>query len=612
MRFIAQHRFWFMAAGFAAGALFVASAVYAAIITLTMEDLRLRGTQHGSIGPGVIFTSNDCLDCHLAAEEGQPSLFSEWEGSLMANAGRDPLFFAQMALANQDVENVGYYCMRCHVPMTFVTGHALPADGSALTAEDLDGVNCHFCHAMVDPVYQPGVSPPEDEAILAGLPGGPPQHYANSQFVLDPSGTRRGTREDSFALHWRIQSAFHKTGEFCMTCHEVGNIAVSRQADGTYRYNALGQSVPDENPHSQFPLERTGSEWKLSAFANGGVDMGGRFGGTDGPVVSTCQDCHMPAAADQACFFGPVRPDRAGHQFAGASAQVLDLIIEQRRRDNGDEGLAPLLAGRAAAASMLERAATLELGASESNLDVRVINESGHKLPTGHIEGRRVWVNVRFLDAHGLVIREHGRYDHDEAELDEQSTTVYEMHLGLSLYASEVTGLPEGPTMRMSLADTIIKDNRIPPRGFNNAAFAAAGAPVVAHSYADGQYWDDLDFEIPGRTRRVEVAVFYQQTPREYVEHLRDHNHSDHWGDTLFDLWQATGRGAPILMTSAALDLDGCIVDYTGNREADVPDIFDFLVRWFARDATANFDGQGGVDVGDLYAFLNAWFAGCP
>ena len=28
----------------------------------------------------------------------------------MANAG-DPLFYAQMGLANQDVENVGYYCM---------------------------------------------------------------------------------------------------------------------------------------------------------------------------------------------------------------------------------------------------------------------------------------------------------------------------------------------------------------------------------------------------------------------------------------------------------------------------------------------------------------------
>lgn len=611
MRFFARHRYWLMATGFAVGVLAVATVVYATIITLTLEDMHLRGTQMGAIGANVIFHSDSCLDCHTSWDAEEPSLFSEWGGSLMANAGRDPLFYAQMALANQDVENVGYYCMRCHVPMTFVTGHAMPADGSALDSTDLDGVNCHFCHAMVDPVYQAGVSPSEDEAILNALPGGPPQYYANSQFVLDPDGTRRGTRSDSASLHWRIESPFHTRGEFCMTCHEVGNIAVSRQADGTYRYNALNVRVPDENPHTQFPLERTGSEWKLSAFANGGVDMGGRFGGTRGPIVSTCQDCHMPGAADQACFFGPTRPDRAGHQFAGASAQVLDLIIEQQRRDNGDEGLAPLHAGRAAAVSMLQRAATLELGADSASLDVRIINESGHKLPTGHIEGRRVWVNVRFLDAHGRIVREHGRYDQAEALLDESTTTVYEMHLGLSLYASQVTGLQAGQTMRMSLADTIVKDNRIPPRGFDNAAFAAAGAPVVAHQYADGQYWDDLQFALPGRAIRAEVAVYYQQTPRGYVEHLRDHNHTDHWGDTLYDLWQATGRGAPIQITSASIELDGCNADYNGNGAADVADIFEFLGLWFAGNAAADFDGNDLVQVADIFAFLTSWFGGC-
>ena len=461
---------------------------------------------------------------------------------------------------------------------------------------------------MVDPVYQAGVSPSEDEAILNALPGGPPQHYANSQFVLDPDGTRRGTRADSAALHWRIESPFHTRGEFCMTCHEVGNIAVSRQADGTYRYNALNQRVPDENPHAQFPLERTGSEWKLSAFANGGVDMGGRFGGTRGPVVSTCQDCHMPGAADQACFFGPTRPDRAGHQFAGASAQVLDLIIEQQRRDNGEEGLAPLHAGRAAAVSMLQRAATLELAADSANLDVRVINESGHKLPTGHIEGRRVWVNVRFLDAHGRIVREHGRYDQAEALLDESTTTVYEMHLGLSLYASQVTGLPAGQTMRMSLADPLVKDNRIPPRGFDNAAFAAAGRRW-SHQYDDGQYWDDLEFALPGRAIRAEVAVYYQQTPRGYVEHLRDHNHTDHWGDTSMTCGRPR-RGA---------NPDHQCIDPTRRlqrglqRKRRAADAGHLRVPglWFAGNAAADFDGNDLVQVADIFAFLTSWFGGC-
>ena len=610
MRFIIAGRRWFIAAAWCTGALVFAAVVYATFVDLTLQDMYLRGTQMGAVGPHVIFTEQTCLDCH-SSTDGTQSLYSEWAGSLMANAGDDPLFYAQMATANQDVGNVGHFCMRCHVPMTFVTGHAMPADGSALNDLDKEGVSCHLCHSMVDPIYKPGISPTQDQAILAGLPGGPPEHYANAQFVLDPTGLRRGTRQDSFAMHDRIPSEFHKTGEFCMTCHEVGNVAVSRQPDGTYRYNTLDQATPSEDPHSQFPLERTGSEWKLSAFANGGVDMGGRFGGAGGPVVSTCQDCHMPKRAAQACFFGPTRPDRAGHEFAGASAQVLDLIMAYVGAEDFERYQA-LQAGRAAAVSMLERAATLELSAAGGDLNVRVINESGHKLPTGHIEGRRVWINVKFKDAEGTVVAEHGHYDEAEAELDEASTTVYEMHLGLSVYASQVTGLPAGPTIKMSLADTIEKDNRIPPRGFNNAAFAAAGAPVVGHSYADGQYWDDRPFTIPASARRAEVALYYQQTPRHYIEALRDGNTTDHWGDTLYSLWESTGRGAPILMSSASIDLDTpCIADFDGNGLVQVPDIFAYLSAWFAGDPAADVDGTNGIGVPDIFAFLRLWFADC-
>lgn len=60
-------------------------------------------------------------DFHLPGTGRDPH--STWSGSLMAQAGRDRLFRAQMTTANQDVANVGYLCMRCHVPMSLVTGH---------------------------------------------------------------------------------------------------------------------------------------------------------------------------------------------------------------------------------------------------------------------------------------------------------------------------------------------------------------------------------------------------------------------------------------------------------------------------------------------------------
>jgi len=219
---------------------------------------------------------------------------------------------------------------------------------------------------------------------------------------------------------------------------------------------------------------------------------------------------------------------------------------------------------------MLARASTFAVTQSGGALRVRTINETGHKLPTGHNEGRRIWVSVRFYGGNGALIREYGHYDPSTAHLDEGSTRVYEIRVGLSWDASMATGLPEGPTFHMALADTILKDNRIPPRGFANHAYEEAGAPVVAHAYMDGQYWDDAWFTIPTGAARAVATLQYQTLPRDYVEELRDDNTTDDRGQVLFDLWDQTGRGAPVEMASVnraiayflAGDIDGnCRVD---------------------------------------------------
>ena len=604
--------------------LLVASVAAGTIVFLSFEDLHLRGTQVGQANAGAILSATNCQACHGYTNPATEP-YATWSGSLMGQAGRDPLFFAQMALANQDTVNAGYFCMRCHVPMTFVTGHAMQPDGSTLSGLDKEGVSCHFCHSMVDPVYKPGVSPSGDQAILAGLEGGPPEHYGNSMFVLDPAGNRRSARLNPQTPHEFVASPFHATGNFCGTCHEVGNVAVSRQADGTYRYNALDQRTPDENPEHLFPLERTFSEWRLSAFASGGVDMGGRFGGVGAGVVSTCQDCHMPRASGKLCIIGPARGDARTHDFAGAGAQVLDIIAAYTQ---GDPAVNPshIAAGRAKAVDMLQRAASLSLSQSGATLTARVTNESGHKLPTGHIEGRRVWLNVVFRDGSGTVVGEHGAYDAATAELDTSSTRVYEMRVGLSADAAQATGLPAGVTAHMALADTIEFDNRIPPRGFVNAAFEAAGAPAVGHAYADGQYWDDAPYAIPPGAESATVRLYYQNTPKEYIEHLRDANTSNHWGNTLYNLWSSTGKGAPILMAQATLALTPpplpCPGDFDHDGGVTVGDLFGFLDAWFAEFMTcgsacaADIDHDGEVWVTDLFLFLDRWFAGygqsCP
>jgi hypothetical protein len=534
-------------------------------IPMTQEDFRVPGTQVGDMPDEYLYPASVCRGCHgnYPSELSHVELLGNWAGSLMALGGKDPLYIAQVSTANQDVANVGSFCTRCHLPVSVVTGHVAQADGSTLDARDKEGVTCHFCHSMVDPVYKQGISPPEDVAILAALTN-VPLHSANGMFVLDPTGTRRGPREDAEPPHDFLPSPFHRESALCGTCHDVGNVAVSKQSNGTYRYNLIDTQSPSHDPAQQFPLERTYTEWKLSAFAVGnGVDLGGRFGGTRGPLVSTCQDCHMPGVAGPPCKNCSDRPDLASHSFAGAAVPTLDLIAAFTANDPQVDP-EHIARGRAAALAMLQRAASLELTRDGNEVIARVTNETGHKLPTGHIEGRRVWLNLRFLDASGALLGETGHYDTATQHLDETSTTVYEMHVGLSADAAAATGLTVGVTTRMALADTIEKDSRIPPRGFANAAFEAAGAPVVgAVTYADGQYWHERRYVMPANTDRVDAKLYYQTLPRHYIEALRDGNVTDDKGDILYALWENTGKGAPVPMAGTGISF-GTVVMRNG------------------------------------------------
>lgn len=593
-----------------------AAAALADPVPATLRDFHVSGTQVGDANPASFQSPQVCSGCHSGTETSAEP-FASWKGSLMANAGRDPLFFAQLATANQDVANVGYFCLRCHVPNAVVSGNALVADGSTLNERDQDGVDCHFCHAMVNPDYQAGVSPPRDLEVLGALES-IPAHTGNAMFVLDPDGIRRGPRTDAAPSHELLVSPYHRSASLCGTCHDVGNVAVSRQEDGSYAYNALDTPVENEDLATHFPLERTYTEWRLSSFADGGVDMGGRFGGEGAGVVSSCQDCHMPVRAGLACRFGPEREDLRSHDFAGASSWVLDIIGRYYADDPAVDQDA-IAVGMAAANDMLARAASLELQQDAGGvLRTRVINESGHKLPTGHIEGRRAWVEVRLLDADGNLLREYGHYDAPSAHLDEESTTVYEMAVGLSEAAAAATGNEPGRTTHMALADTIVKDSRIPPRGFSNAAFAAAGAPAVAHSYADGEYWDDSQFWIPQAATSAEVRVLYQTVTRHYIEALRDGNQTNHWGDTLHGLWEQSGRAAPITMASASIALGSFVRgDFNGNGVLDEDDVASFRV---CLNNTANaeqcragdFNGDGRVDCTDAQALIAAWPGPAP
>jgi hypothetical protein len=221
---------------------------------------------------------------------------------------------------------------------------------------------------------------------------------------------------------------------------------------------------------------------------------------------------------------------------------------------------------------MLQKAASLALAAGQTypnpTVTVTVTNETGHKLPTGYPEGRRMWINVKGYDAQGgNLVYESGAYDPGTAVLTHDADEkIYEVQPGISHRLSPVIGLPVGKSFHFVLNDTLFLDNRIPPRGFTNANFQTIQAPPVGYSYADSQYWDDTEYVLPPETRFVEVTLYYQGTTKEYVEFLRDENTTNTAGLDFYNAWAATGKAAPV-----AMQTDTISVNVTATGIGDTP-----------------------------------------
>jgi hypothetical protein len=528
-----------------------------------------------------------CRSCHGDYSDGDEEPYDSWAASMMAQSARDPVWRAAVAVANGDAAGAGETCIRCHAPVGWLGTRSSGGDPAQLERDDLDGVNCHFCHRMVDPILGAD-SPAEDADVLAalgaevrppgtcvdaagrrctadaecGTPGSCRIEAGQGRFVVDRADARRGPFEIGFALHPTIFSPFHRRSEACAPCHDVSTPTYTREGDA-YLPNAFGEPHPTQRPEDMFPEQRTFSEWRTSQFARGGVVFpDGRFGGRltaarpNAVPVSTCQDCHMPDAQAPGCDVFPARPDMPAHFFAGANTWVLGAVLDEF---GAESGLTAAAVERAAGRTeqMLRDAADVELTQRGRVLTVRVVNQTGHKLPTGYPEGRRMWVNVRFFaGASAAPIAEDGRYDFDAAELDAAHTTkVYAVRHEIDERASALTGLPPGTGFHLALSNRIALDNRIPPRGFTNAAYAEIGAAPVGHAYADGQYWDDTEYAVPAGATRVEVRLYYQTTTREYAEFLRTAA-SGGSGERAYAAWLARGMSRPVEMDRQPLALE--------------------------------------------------------
>jgi hypothetical protein len=337
---------------------------------LAVEDdplVRMPGTQPAQVS---LEAPGRCLNCHAGYNQSVEPGYN-WMGSMMAQASRDFLFWACLTVAAQDsiwavgTPNAVDICERCHFPKGWLEGRSDPPNVSLMTGADYDGVQCDFCHRMVDPFFETTYQGTRegsdwvgywDETNASDTPSQqaadaayaedmaqaqsilhfngssfftnnlPPPDYQESgagQYFVSGNSDKRASFADAAARHQMLYSRYHKSKYFCDTCHDVSNpVLANLGQDGT-----LPLTTETESAYSYYHVERTFSEFMLSAYGQpgGGAGMGpfapAVFDTSDANNnIAMCQDCHMRDVVGEACDKKgvPIRPnDSTEHPNSG-------------------------------------------------------------------------------------------------------------------------------------------------------------------------------------------------------------------------------------------------------------------------------------------------------
>jgi hypothetical protein len=623
-----------------------------------------------------------CLDCHDSGAYDTTRPGGMWKGSMMANAARDPLFYAALAIANQDLPGVGGdYCLRCHSPSGYLAGHTMPNPPLANLPAQLENPNRYPCNS-----YEPGSLTQCRCLATASGPCGdrdfcrePPLNVANGYCILNFEDDRQKDKQfqtHPFTLddHWPEPNEQRVTltdggvakdpyddteGLGCPFCHRItpkvtpvnrygGNYHLSDEAEGkplhpywetprsrrfgpydaalTNCTNPRDPSTCDpqlDHPHPvaqsslhtdsalcgichdvtnpvydrlspdgtdlqfKMPIERTYSEWKSSDYAK------------PGPRLTPCQGCHMPGRSDGPLCLASresdqIRPfDRSApprHLFTGGSVWMPSVFAAPLAPGMAPDGTptgdprwfydlmrtvgredAYLNVSRSAVAT-LQSAATVTVTPPDAarsgaafSFGVRVTNNSGHKLPTGYPEGRRMWLQALAAipsQGDGAPFFTSGGYDDARGVLTRDAQLkIYEVELGVAGAGPD----PYPKLFHFVTNQIVYKDNRIPPSGFDPSVDPdrfKEMAPVTepGQSYptdGDGHLvnYDDSRYMVPvppwaRGDVEVTVRLVYQSTSKDYIEFLEAENRSNRRGQDLRQIWQNHGRAPFTIMAS--------------------------------------------------------------
>jgi len=265
-----------------------------------------------------------CKTCHL-------DIYRQWEQSMMSQAYThhwDEVEYFKLAVEHTKNDpnvpaEVHEGCNGCHTPIAFLAGDVPPPKPGNSRADE--SVSCDVCHTIVSV---------EEEKPF------------NFNWTVNPGMNKRGPRKDGARqspYHEMVYSEFHKTTEFCGSCHN------------------------EQSPYGTW-VKATQFELLEGPYGAEGV---------------RCQDCHMTNAPGTSAKMGNEHSDVRQHLFHGGhDPGKVRGVVELRIHPDIREA---------------------EPG-EVVKFQVALFNQkTGHKFPTGSVEDRILWLHVEAVDKKGKV-----------------------------------------------------------------------------------------------------------------------------------------------------------------------------------------------------------------
>lgn len=430
----------------------------------------LRTTDGALVNWRGVPSARACAECH-------PREFEEWSGSIHAISDKDLIYDstvrentqASLAAGRHGLEK-GRWCESCHNPLGTLTGLLTPTPATPEIETLEEGTSCIVCHTAVH------AEPLAGNAALTVRMNDVARHLHPVQIMAAPS---RHARD----MQARRHSPLIGSSALCGACHtEIRPPSVSGDTPMTF--------------------QETYDEWRRSPQARDGVQ---------------CQDCHM--ARDPAAYVAALkrgeRPRReVSHRIAGGN-YLLSMPSLPPELLRGLRGGAPAGLNRELTAEAFKRSlarthadvngllreaaelhteATREQGRLRIRSTVRNVG-AGHALPTGPLDQRHMWLEVRVSTADGHELFHQGALDPATGQLDPAAVRWVKLMLGAD-------GRPD---LRHILFDV---DRLVYPR-----------KPIPAGAA------DSADFQVDlprggGAALQIEVKLWYRLAFQEILENI--------------------------------------------------------------------------------------------